>query len=214
VEYLILIALPFAMAVLNRWRGSRMDQLVGKNIGPLKNGAPVAAVGLMLMVMGLTMDPLVGFCTGVAYFAGEAFGWAKWVRSAPFWWTDWQKNYNRQWLARGTGKSSGIHQIANAVFKETEDFTNYAILALTLRGIWWYAPVYAVLVYFNVIPFYIAIPAVLAIGVLFPICYRIATQLPKRLESSIFFGIYMNNAEKLYGLAQGAVIAASFWLSM
>jgi len=214
MEPIILLALPFVMAVLNRWRGSRMDQLIGSDLWFIKNGAPVAAVGLMLIVVGLTQDWLIGFLAGLAYFGGETFGWAKWVRSAPFWWTDWQKQYNRNWLARETGKSSGIHQIANFFFKETEDFTNYAILALILRGIWWWAPFYTVLAFFNVVSVSIAIIATIAMGLLFPVCYYIGGKLHEvdSLRNSIFFGIYMNNAEKIYGFAQGVIIALSFAL--
>jgi len=215
MEILLLIALPFIMAILNRWRGSRMDQLIGSDLWFIKNGAPIAAVGIMLIVAALTQDWIVAFLAGLAYFGGETFGWAKWVRSAQFWWTDWQKQYNRQWLARETGKSSGIHQIANMFAKETEDFTSYAIISLILRGIWWWAPVFAVLAGFGAMHIPVAIIATLAMGIMFPICYYIGGQMHNKniMKDSIFFGIYMNNAEKIYGFAQGAILALAFLFS-
>lgn len=205
MKIVILAFLPILFLILNRWRGSRMDQIIGIDLPIIHNGAPIAAIGLMGVMYLLTYNLLLAFAAGLAYFIGEAPGWAKWIKAVPFWGNkQWQENYNKNEAPRGTGKSIGIHQLASVFVNELKDFEAYSKVCLVLRGIVWWAPVYAVFVYFGLVNIATAVLAVILMGMMFPITYRIGWKITK--DSA-----YVPRAEQLYGFTQGIILALSLY---
>ena len=146
--------------LLNRLRGTG----VLKQFGTLKvfnkeirinfNGNHLYGLYLAVVVGVLTMNALAGVAVLVAYLVGEAKGWGEWVgsltRHEPWDEEMLQRNYRDE-----EGKTFPfIHQIANSVCKEQIDgsfeerakqYRKYATLALMLRGIYWWLPVYGVM---------------------------------------------------------------------
>ena len=215
-------------AILNRLRGTG----VLKQFGTLKvfnreirinfNGNHLYGLYLAVVVGILTMNALAGVAVLIAYLVGEAKGWGEWVgsltRHEPWDEEMLQKNYRDE-----EGKTFPfIHQIANSVCKEqiegsfeerAKQYRKYATLALMLRGIYWWLPVYGVMAAFGVISWYVAVSAAVALGVMFPI----AAELGKRWKFErvydlkfvkLSFSRGWENQEIVYGAMQGLV----FWL--
>lgn len=215
-------------SVLNRLRGTG----VLKHFGTLKvfnreirmnfNGNHLYGLYLAIVVGILTMNALAGVAVLVAYLVGEANGWGEWIgsltRHEPWDEEMLQMNYRDE-----EGKTFPfIHQIANSVFKEQIDgsfedrakqYRKYATLALMLRGMYWWLPVYGVMAAFGVINWYVAVSAVVVLGLMFPI----AAELGKRWKFErvydlkfvkLSFSRGWENQEIVYGAMQGLV----FWL--
>ena len=215
-------------AILNRLRGTG----VLKQFGTLKvfnreirinfNGNHLYGLYLAVVVGILTMNALAGMAVLVAYLVGEAKGWGEWVgsltRHEPWDEEMLQKNYRDE-----EGKTFPfIHQIANSVCKEQIDgsfedrakqYRKYATLALMLRGMYWWLPVYGVMAAFGVISWYVAASAAVVLGVMFPI----AAELGKRWKFERVYDLKFvklslsrgwENQEIVYGAMQGLV----FWL--
>ena len=215
-------------AILNRLRGTG----VLKQFGTLKvfnkeirinfNGNHLYGLYLAVVVGILTMNALAGVAVLVAYLVGEAKGWGEWVgsltRHEPWDEEMLQRNYRDE-----EGKTFPfIHQIANSVCKEqiegsfeerAKQYRKYATLALMLRGMYWWLPVYGVMAAFGVISWYVAVSAAVVLGVMFPI----AAELGKRWKFErvydlkfvkLSFSRGWENQEIVYGAMQGLV----FWL--
>ena len=217
-------------AILNRLRGTG----VLKQFGTLKvfnreirmnfNGNHLYGLYLAVVVGILTMNALAGVAVLIAYLVGEAKGWGEWVgsltRHEPWDEEMLQRNYRDE-----EGKTFPfIHQIANSVCKEQIDgsfeerakqYRKYATLALMLRGMYWWLPVYGVMAAFGVISWYVAASAIVVLGVMFPI----AAELGKRWKFErvydlkfvkLSFSRGWENQEIVYGAMQGLV----FWLAV
>ena len=215
-------------AILNRLRGTG----VLKQFGTLKvfnreirinfNGNHLYGLYLAVVVGILTMNALAGIAALIAYLVGEAKGWGEWIgsltRHEPWDEEMLQRNYRDE-----EGKTFPfIHQIANSVCKEQIDgsfedrakqYRKYATLALMLRGMYWWLPVYGVIAAFGVISWYVAVSAAVALGVMFPI----AAELGKRWKfervydlkfAKLSFSRGWENQEIVYGAMQGLV----FWI--
>jgi hypothetical protein len=136
------------------------------------------------------------------YIAGESFGWGKWLNTVPQWNSTAysQEAYNSSDLfTRKDGKSNGIHWMANKVFREDRDFRNYAILALMIRGFYWYAPILIALAAFGVTPIWLAAALAVSVGILMPISYFLAY--------SIFGAGYWPKGEHIFGAIQGLALS-------
>ena len=88
---------------------------------------------------------------------------------------------------------------------------NHATLALILRGIYWWLPVYMVMAAFGVISWYVAVIAGLVLGLAFPL----ACELGKRWKFErvydlkfikLSFSRGWENQEIVYGAMQGLVL--------
>ena len=213
-------------AILNRLRGTG----VIKHFGTLKimnKEIEIKFVGNHLyglwiaLVLGIaTMNAWIGLAVLVAYLVGEAKGWGEWVgsltRHEPWDEQMLQGNYKDE-----EGKTFPfIYQIANFFIKEKIDGTfeeqcrqyrKHATLALMLRGMYWWLPVYGVMAAFGVISWYVAASAVVVLGLMFPI----AAELGKRWKFErvydlkfvkLSFSRGWENQELVYGFMQGVCL--------
>lgn len=115
--------------ILHRLRGtwSWMAKVVGLIVG--------------ILIFLCTLNPTAGILGIIAYVLGESFGWGKWVGGII-------KGYcyaTEKDLKDKTGKSWGVHYIANFVFNEKKYFQEYCYLALILRGLVYWIPLFLVL---------------------------------------------------------------------
>ena len=213
-------------SVLNRLRGTG----VIKHFGTLKmfnKEIEIKFVGNHLyglwiaLVLGIaTSNVWLGLAVFVAYLIGEAKGWGEWVgsltRHEP--WTEELLEHNYK---DDEGKTFPfIYQISNFFIKEKIDGTfeeqckqyrKHATLALMLRGLYWWLPVYLVLATFGVIGWDIAVMAGVGLGIAFPIACEIGRRITftktydlKFIKLSFSQG--WENQEVVYGLFQGIAL--------
>lgn len=213
-------------AILNRWRGTG----VIKHFGTLKvfnkeikinfNGNHLYGLYLALVVGLVTMNAWLGLAVLVAYIVGEAKGWGEWVGSLSRV-ENWTEELLQGDYADNEGKKFPfIHQITNSVCKEqiegtfeqrAKQYRKYATLALILRGIYWWLPVYLTMAAFGVISWYVAMIAGVVLGLVFPL----AAELGKRWKFTktydlkfikLSFSQGWENQEIVYGLFQGIAL--------
>ena len=225
MEYLLII-IVLLCALGNRFRGTG----VIKHFGTLKvfnkeikinfNGNHLYGLYLALVVGLATMNAWLGLAVLVAYLVGEAKGWGEWVgsltRVEPWDEQMLQGNYKDE-----EGKTFPfIHQIANSVCKEQIDGTfdqrakqyrKYATLALMLRGMYWWLPVYGVIAAFGVISWQVAAVAGIVLGIAFPIAAEIGRRMTFTREYDLkfiklSFSQGWENQEIVYGMIQGVVL--------
>lgn len=213
-------------AILNRLRGTG----VIKHFGTLKImnkeikinfvGNHLYGLYIAILLGFLTMNLWVGLCILIAYLIGEAKGWGEWVgtltRHEPWDEAMLQRNY-----LDAEGKTFPfIHQIANLLIPEkingtfetrAKQYKYYAILALALRGFYWWSFVYFTLAIFQVIQYQEALIISILLGVAFPI----ACELGKRWKFTktydlkfikLSFSQGWENQEIVYGLFQGIAL--------
>jgi len=193
---LIILSLPIAYWFLNRIRGGGYDKI--------PQGKWVASIATGLIIGLVTMNPLIGLAAGGAYRFGILFSWGQWVGSSPhFFDKSWQETYNQTMIPKRDGRDSGIHFLVSRIFDQRENFTNYCIACLFLRGIWWWAPVYAVLAVGGLsIP--IAVAATVAAGIMMPIAYYIS--------GKNYGDKYWGMGEHIYGAMYGIILAIALIL--
>ncbi len=213
-------------AILNRLRGTG----VIKHFGTLKVmnkeieikfvGNHLYGLWIALMLGIATMNAWLGISIFVAYLIGEAKGWGEWVgsltRHEP--WDDYMLQHCYK---DDEGKTFlFIYQITNFFIKEKIDGTfeeqckqyrKHATLALILRGMYWWLPVYLVLVVFGVINFTEAFAIASLLGIAFPIACEIGRRITftktydlKFIKLSFSQG--WENQEVVYGLFQGIAL--------
>ena len=213
-------------SVLNRLRGTG----VIKHFGTLKVmnkeieikfvGNHLYGLWIALMLGIATMNAWLGISIFVAYLIGEAKGWGEWVGSLTR-----HEPWDEQMLQGNYKDDEGktfpfIYQITNFFIKEKIDGTfkeqckqyrRHATLALILRGMYWWLPVYLVLAAFGVISWHIAVMAGVGLGVAFPIAAEIGrhwkfTRTYDLKFIKLSFSQGWENQEVVYGAIQGAVM--------
>ena len=212
--------------VLNRLRGTGVIKhfgtlsIVNKKIEVKFVGNHLYGLWIALVLGIATMNAWLGLAILVAYLIGEAKGWGEWVgsltRHEP--WTEELLEHNYK---DDEGKTFPfIYQITNFFIKEKIDGTfeeqckqyrRHATLALILRGIYWWLPVYLVLAAFGVIGWDIAVMAGIGLGVAFPIAAEVGRRIEftrtydlKFIELSFSQG--WENQEIVYGAFQGIAL--------
>ncbi len=213
-------------SVLNRLRGTGVIKhfgtlkIMNKEIEIKFVGNHLYGLWIALMLGIATMNAWLGLAVLVAYLIGEAKGWGEWVgsltRHEP--WDDYmlQGNYKDD-----EGKTFPfIYQITNFFIKEKIDGTfeeqckqyrKHATLALILRGMYWWLPVYLVLVVFGVINFTEAFAITTLLGIAFPIAAKIGRhwKFTKTYDLKFIklnFSQGWENQEVVYGLFQGIAL--------
>lgn len=190
--WLWIIGCAVVFAACNRLRGS-VNYLVW---------VPSAVLGTL--VWWASRDWIAAGLAAGAFVAGESFGWTKWINAIPGHLT--QAAYNKKWLADKTGYE-GPAYVAGWLADEATDYKRYVMVGMIVRGVYWWAPVFAVLWWFELVPWLVAVVAVVALSVAFPLAYKVGY----RIDVGDFG--YLQKAEIVYGAVYGAVLgAALFWL--
>ena len=213
-------------ALGNRFRGTG----VIKHFGTLKmfnkeirisfTGNHLYGLWIALVLGIATMNAWLGLSVLVAYLVGESKGWGEWVgsltRCEP--WTEEMLQYNYK---DDEGKTFPfIYQITNFFIKEKIDgafeeqckqYRKHVTLALALRGLYWWLPVYLVLAIFQIITYQEAFILATLLGIAFPI----ACEIGKRIKFNktydlkfikLSFSQGWENQEVVYGLFQGIAL--------
>lgn len=145
----ICLSLPFIMAILNRLRGSTFpkpfDIISCTFIFTMIMGSIYGYVfATMTNIHLLKFIPVPVFYTDLIlivllFWFGASWGWGKWVGSIIENKPQYDVKPNVQW----------IHDIANYFIPEKDNFLGYSKLALFIRGLLWWAPVYILFVPIN-----------------------------------------------------------------
>ena len=187
-------------SVLNRLRGIG-DVL---RVGSFRvTGIMIYALYLMIVV-SLVTEWYYGLAFVVLFVAGESYAWGKWVGYL----VDYEGEHSPEYDSK-VGKSFPYtHYIANAIVSERVNYKRYCQVALALRGFVWFAPMYAVLWYAELINWIEAavISIVLAVG------FPIAAYIGRNWDYNAKFGVLefkrgWENQELVYGAFQGII----FW---
>jgi hypothetical protein len=216
--------------VLNRLRGTGLIKHFGTlriqehefKIYKYKLKVPEMSIEIKLVwnhIYGLYFALIFGYLTGsigigvaalVAYLVGESKGWGEWVGAL----TRWEPK-NEAWLIRQYEDDEGkkfpfIHQIANYFIKEKgfgslddrlKQYTKYATLALTLRGIYWFLPMTLIAIFTGLISWYFGLLSLVLIGVSFPLaCYLGKLIKFKKSFKFLHFSRGWENQEFVYGI--------------
>ena len=120
---------------------------------------------------------------------------------------DYEDEHSPEYASK-VGKSFPyIHYIANAIVSERVNYKRYCQVSLTIRGLVWFTPMYAVLGYAELIDWIevATISIVLAVG------FPIAAYAGRNWDYNKMFGILefkrgWENQEVVYGLIQGIAL--------
>ena len=185
-----------AEAVLNRLRGTGDVLRVGWF---MVTGIMLYALYLMVVVTMIS-EWYYGLAFVVLFVAGESYAWGKWIGYL----VDYEDEHSPEYDSK-VGKSFPyIHYVANAIVSERMNYKRYCQVALALRGLVWFAPMYAVLWYAELINWVevAVISIVLAVG------FPIAAYAGRNWDYNKTFGVLKfkrgwENQEVVYGALQG-----------
>ena len=226
VEIVLFISMVLLMGVLNRLRGTGLIKELGVITLPYIYKTPIKVNLVWNHIYGLYLGIIVGLLTlnvgwGILalllYIVGESKGWGEWLGALTNY-----KPKDTMWLLRQYKDNEGkkfpfIQQIANFFIKEEikdttlskriSQYMKYATLALILRGIYWWLPLYLLLAYLKLISYPEAIIGVLILGLSFPITCIISKYIGfnKRIWI-VQFGRGWENQEVLTGMMHGIVL--------
>lgn len=194
-----LLACMVICAVANRLRGGWLKDLgltTSTNVGRFSGAALVAGVIFWLTASLMAAAVLTAFI-----FLGWQWGWTKWITGITHRLT--QDEYNRRFaypLEVDEPKYEGLMQY---VITDRENYIPYVWVGMTLRGLIWWAPVFAASWYMDWTTAVTSIVATAFLSIMFPVVYWLA-------DDHRLLGRYLVTAEPAYG----AVFGLALWWSL
>ena len=188
-------------AILNRLRGTK--GIYAKAYGVF--------IGLILYFMSDSITASI--IVTIVFILGESFGWGKWLGSIAY-----SESINIEDMHKDTeGHNNGIHWIANRIAPELDDYQKYCKVALAIRGLYWWLPVYLVFSYYEQMLLHIAIIGSIVIGILFPTSVIIAREYEYKIPS-VKTGMFSvdgvwEKSEVVYGLFSGIILVVLIFSS-
>lgn len=157
-------------AIFNRWRGTgtifkiSSFELIGNIIYALYWFILVSIISFIAGYPGI-FAVVIGLFSGILYIAGESFAWGKWIG----WITDWEKQAKPDYNNDDGRSFPYIHYIANAFIPQEKHYTRYCILALSIRGLFWWLLFISFLCTVNLLPIFIVPVSLFFLAIGFPI---------------------------------------------
>jgi hypothetical protein len=197
-----------AGAILNRVRGGWWLELVDLSRDSAFRGAGVWLPAAVILACLLPHGYIAAGAIALLYVFGESIGWTKWVwgisglrdANKPGSGVMTQEVWNIAWYrVDDTGQSDGIDAIASLFVKENQNYWWYCFIGMVLRGVYWWAPMYAAMWWFEICKAPSAVLCVLVLSFLFPVVYWAAARI------SLAEMRYLERAEFLYGALYGLV---------
>ena len=154
-------------AILNRLRGTGVIfsifnyRITGANIYAL----------YYCIVFGFITEWYIGLLMFASFRISESTGWGKWVGQVCY--PTSLPQYNN---AQGK-KFPYIHQLANFISNEKDDYYEYCIIALFIRGMYWSIILYLPLVLFGYISTIDYSIASIIYGIGFPLSCYLSTKV-------------------------------------
>ncbi|MGL5751096.1 MAG: hypothetical protein ACRCXT_11250 [Paraclostridium sp.] len=159
---------------LNRWRGT--GAIFSISIFNI-TGTMIYAF-YMFVLVSILSNPIYGFISALLFLGGESLSFGKWVGYLTY-----PENYNKeQFEANKKGSNFPfIHQTANYFINQSNPF-KYSVLALSIRGLYWWMPLYLLFTYIGLINYYEAIIIGILLGIGFPIACILSRKFSFRFK--------------------------------
>lgn len=167
--------------------------------------AKVNGVVLGLLFYLFTSDLYTAIALSIAYVIGESMGWGKWIGGI----INETTKADAAVVSDEEGRRNGIHWIANKIYPETDDYQSYCILALTIRGMYWFLLMLLPLVVAGYIPIMWYLIMSLLLGLGFPASVFMGKETTKYFNfESKYFNVNgaWEHAEVWYGLMQDIIL--------
>lgn len=190
---------------LNRWRGTGIIFYISKFA---ITGTMIYSLYVFILISILS-NPIYGVVATILFLAGESLAFGKWVGYLTY-----PENYNKeQFEANKKGSNFPfIHQTANYFINQSNPY-KYSILALSIRGLYWWLPLYLLFAYIGLINYIEAI----AIGILLGIGFPIACILSRKFTFRFNYKYLVctdnwHRQELIYGFFQSLCVTFSVFL--
>jgi hypothetical protein len=180
-----------AFAVLNRVRGSRLDQL---GLPVKGNGAFIAGLGVLGLTWWISQSYVPAIAAGVAYMVGELWGWTRWIHGLS------GKFSQEEFEQMMKNDDTTLAGLADKIAPMRENYMHHCFVGMILRGLLWWVPLFSVWWWFGLVTTVEAIASVAGLSLVFPIVYWLAYKLD-------FVAKYLQRAEVIYGALYGAAFA-------
>ena len=182
--------------LLNRWRGTGdIFSISNFNI----TGTMIYSTYMFVLVSFLS-NPIYGFIATTLFLGGESLAFGKWVGYLTY-----PGNYDKeQFEANKKGSNFPfVHQIANYFINQSNPY-KYSILALSIRGLYWWLPLYLLFAYIGLINYFEAVIIGIFLGIGFPIACILSRKVTFRFDYKYLICTdNWHRQELFYGLFQG-----------
>ena len=169
---------------LNRWRGT---------------GTMIYAF-YMFVLVSILSNPIYGFIATLLFLVGESLAFGKWVGYLTY-----PENYDKEQFEnnKAGSKFPFIHQTANFLIKQSNPY-KYSLLALSIRGLYWWLPLYLLFTYIGLINYYEAVIIGIFLGISFPIACILSRKFTFRFDYKYLKCTdNWHRQELIYGLFHG-----------
>ncbi len=186
------------LTILNRLRGT-------KAIWAKVNGAILAS-----LFYWLSKDVYTSISIGALYILGESFGWGKWIGGIM---SGNRLSPTPRQLDDREGLKNGIHFLANLIAPEIKNYYEYCIVALGIRGMYWFGLTLLPLVIAGYVDPIMYMPMILLLGVGFPLSVILGKWSKDKITiTQKYFNVHgtWEHAEVWYGFMQDVILVALF----
>lgn len=157
----------------------------------------------------ITVSMIYGFIATTLFLAGESLAFGKWVGYLTY-----PENYDKeQFEANKKGSNFPfIHQTANYFINQSKP-CKYSILALSIRGLYWWLPLYLLFAYIGLINCFEAIIIGFLLGISFPIACILSRKFTFRFKYRYLECTdNWHRQELIYGFFQSLCVTFSVFL--
>lgn len=183
-------------AILNRLRG----------IGDVLRVGNFRVTGIMLyalylmVVVTMISEWYYALAFGVLFIAGESYAWGKWIGFL----VDYENKHEPEYDSKVGKGFPYIHYIANYIVDERIDYKRYCQVALAIRGLVWWLPLYLLFAFIGFISYVEAMLLGIAVGVGFPVAAYVGRNWDYNNKIGVLeFKRGWENQEIVYGAIQG-----------
>jgi len=191
--------------LLNRWRGT--GDIFSISIFNI-TGTMIYCLYIFVLVSILS-NPIYGVVATALFLAGESLAFGKWVGYLTY-----PENYDKeQFEANKKGSNFPfIHQTANYFINQSNPY-KYSILALSIRGVYWWLPLYLLFAYIGLINYFEAIIIGILLGIGFPIACILSRKFTFRFNYKYLVCTdNWHRQELIYGFFQSLCVTFSVFL--
>ena len=182
--------------LLNRWRGTGGIFYISRFA---ITGTMIYAFYMFILVSFLS-NPIYGFIATILFLVGESYAWGKWIGFLTY-----PENYDKEQFENNKAGSNFpfVHQTANYFINQSKPYY-YSVLALSIRGLYWWLPLYLLFAYIGLINYFEAIIIGMLLGIGFPIACILSRKLNFRFKYKYLECTdNWHRQELIYGFFQG-----------